>query len=210
MVVAFSYFVSFQIANFDFLPVTGCKSAVFVTAMSGNEGGVVGLRGSSLACFTCEFQTHNCGHVVKLTASEEELVFEMPDFLVDFFAEKSFRSSTLSTTTRKEWTIKTMSLSKNSFELSVSQKQAFSTLEEILKSKLSNTGLVELDSPSSNPLCPKCSLQCLEQSSRQVPCFLKKMVFHCEGKCLFYELSVFNTQNINTAKERKRPCFTGR
>ena len=41
---------------------------------------VIGLKGGSMACFTCDCQTHNCEHVLKLTASEEELVPEMPDF----------------------------------------------------------------------------------------------------------------------------------
>ena len=61
--------------------------------MTGSEDGVVGLRGSSLSCFSCEFQVQSCQHVVKLVASEEELVYEMPDFLVDFFAEKCYRAS---------------------------------------------------------------------------------------------------------------------
>ena len=95
------------------MPVNGCKTAVFVSAMTGSEGGVVGLRGSSLSCFSCEFQVQSCQHVVKLAASEEELVYEMPDFLVDFFAEKCYRASAFETSgqsnIRKEWTIRSLS-----------------------------------------------------------------------------------------------------
>lgn len=168
--------------------------------MTGSEGGVVGLRGSSLSCFSCEFQVQSCQHVVKLAASEEELVYEMPDFLVDFFAEKCYRASAYEmsgqSNIRKEWTIRSLSFEKISFNLSISQKGVFSSLEEILKSKCSGTGRIEFfpETPSDHKTCPKCSQQCLGQFSRQVPCLLKKMVFNCEGKCFFF---FFNTLTCN-------------
>ena len=56
-------------------------------------------------------------HVVKLAASEEELVYEMPDSLVDFFAEKCYRASAYEksgqSNKRKDWTIRSLSFEKN-------------------------------------------------------------------------------------------------
>lgn len=177
--------VSFKVANRQIFPVSGCEFTVFVAG--DKEDGVVGLQGSNIVCFTCEHQADNCEHVAKLTASEEELAFEMADFLVDFFAERSFRASSSSSTTdttRKEWHVKCLSVKKISFNLTACQKQVFSTLEDILNSMISNNGLVKLIpdfSSTSSPTCPKCSFQCSETGSRQVPCFLKKKVFQCEG-----------------------------
>ena len=71
----------------------------------------------------------------------------MPDFLMDFFAEKHFRTSSAASTTettRKEWYAKSVSAKKISFELNVCQRQAFSQLEEVLNAKTSSNGLVTL------------------------------------------------------------------
>lgn len=116
----------------------------------------------------------------------------MPDFLMDFFAEKHFRASSAASTTettRKEWYAKSVSAKKISFELTVCQRQVFSKLEEVLNAKItSSNGLVTLipEFFSSYPICPKCQTQCSERCSRKVSCFLKKTVFRCEGKESFF------------------------
>ena len=172
------------------MPVSGSKFAIFVAGIE--EGGVVGLQGSNIVCFTCEHQANSCEHVEKLRTTEEELVFEMPDFLMDFFAEKHFRASSAASTTettRKEWYAKSVSAKKISFELTVCQRQVFSKLEEVLNAKItSSNGLVTLipEFFSSYPICPKCQTQCSEWCSRKVSCFLKKTVFRCEGKESFF------------------------
>ena len=164
-------------ASHGLLPVSGSKFAVFVAGIE--EDGVVGLQGSNIVCFTCEHQVSSCEHIDKLRTSEGELVFEMPDFLMDFFAEKHFRaSSALSTTetTRKEWYAKSVSAKKISFELTFCQRQAFSQLEGVLNTKTSSNGLVTLipECFSSSHICPKCQTQCSERCSRKVSCFLEK------------------------------------
>ena len=182
------YSFSFKVANQNFLPVSGRQFTVFV--VGDEKEGVVGLHGANLTCLTCQQQDNSCEHVRKLTASEQDLMNEMPDFLVDFFAEKSYRSSsTEASTTRREWCQKPVSQNKIEFDLTASQKENFSALEQVLQSKLSSDGLVQLKPEFSTridaPVCPKCLTQCIEQSSRRVPCFLKKKVFHCEGKYNF-------------------------
>lgn len=67
------------------LPVIGSKNALF---LAGLADGLTGLQISNIVCFTCEYQDSCCEHVSKLRTSEGELVFEMPDHLMDFFAEK--------------------------------------------------------------------------------------------------------------------------
>lgn len=69
------------------LPVIGSKNALF---LAGLADGLTGLQISNIVCFTCEYQDSCCEHVSKLTTSEGEVVFEMPDYLMDFFAEKNF------------------------------------------------------------------------------------------------------------------------
>ena len=60
---------------------------------------MVGLQGALITCFTCE------RHVTYIIESEEGMEHEMPDFLVDFFAERNYGESTLASanTPRKEW-----------------------------------------------------------------------------------------------------------
>lgn len=72
------------------LPVIGSKNALF---LAGLADGLTGLHISNIVCFTCEHQDSCCAHVSKLRTSEGELVFEMPDCLMDFFAEKHFMAS---------------------------------------------------------------------------------------------------------------------
>ena len=108
---------------------------------------------------------------------------EMPDFLVDFFAERNYRESTRvvsANTPRKEWKPRPVSWRKIPFQLSTGQKETFSTLEYLLRAKMSSTDLVLLR-PSLPPCCPKCSSQCIGLP-RKALCFLKKQMLHCEGK----------------------------
>ena len=79
-----------MMASHGLLPVIGSKNALF---LAGLADGVTGLQISNIVCFTCEHQESCCAHVSKLETSEGELVFEMPDFLMDFFAEKHFMAS---------------------------------------------------------------------------------------------------------------------
>ena len=193
------------VSNGNFLPVSGGQFTVFVAG--DRDDGVVGLKGGSMACFTCDCQTHNCEHVLKLTASEEELVLEMPDFLVDFFSEKNFRSSpAVSAASRKDWLIKPVSEKKFLFDLTASQKETFAALEEVLLSKQAPTGLVQfIPELSATPECPKCSSRCIEQCSRQALCFLKKKVFQCEDRQMLFLFK--NTSCFKLFKNTKqRTC----
>ena len=45
------------VSNGNFLPVSGGQFTVFVAG--DRDDGVVGLKGGSMACFTCDCQTHN-------------------------------------------------------------------------------------------------------------------------------------------------------
>lgn len=42
---------NYQMASHGLLPVSGSKFAIFVAGIE--EGGVVGLQGSNIVCFTC-------------------------------------------------------------------------------------------------------------------------------------------------------------
>lgn len=108
---------------------------------------------------------------------------EMPDFLVDFFAERNYRESTVvsANTPRKEWKPRPVSWRKIPFQLSTGQKETFSTLESLLQAKMSSSDLVLL-TPSLPPCCPKCSSQCIGLP-RKALCFLKKRMLHCEVLC---------------------------
>ena len=136
-----------------------------------------------ITCFTCDHQVHTCQHVTNIIESEEGMEHEMPDFLVDFFAKRNYRESTRvvsANTPRKEWKPRPVSWRKIPFQLSTGQKETFSTLENLLRAKMSSTDLVLL-SPSLPPCCPKCSSQCIGLP-RKALCFLKKQMLHCEGK----------------------------
>ena len=113
---------------------------------------------------------------------------------------------------RKEWIVKPVSQKKILFDLTAGQKQAFSTLEEILLSKRSFNGLVQLMPEfSSISLCSKCLGPCTEKSSRRVPCFLRKKVFQCEGNlqtiiqttCLTHTVSLRNLYYFSGIFENK-------
>ena len=100
---------------------------------------------------------------------------------MDFFAERNYRESTLvsANTSRKEWKLRPVSWNKIPFQLSAAQKKVFSTLDNVLREKMSCTDLVLL-TPSLPPYCPKCSSHCISQP-RKALCFLKKQMLHCEG-----------------------------
>lgn len=152
----------FQDVCHEFLPLNGNHFTIFVCGNT--QHGVVGLQGALITCFTSDYQVHTCEHVTKVTESEEGMEHEMPDFLVDFFAERNYRESTLvaANTSRKEWKIRPVSWNEIPFQLSTTQKEIFSTLENVLHAKMSPTGLVLL-TPSLPPSCPKCSSQCIDQ-----------------------------------------------
>ena len=169
----------FQDDRHEFLPLNGSNFTIFVHGNA--QHGVVGLQGALITCFTCDHQVHSCEHVTKITESEEGMEHEMPDFLVDFFAERNYRESTLvsANTSRKEWKLRPVSWNKIPFQLSAAQKKVFSTLDNVLREKMSCTDLVLL-TPSLPPYCPKCSSHCISQP-RKALCFLKKQMLHCEG-----------------------------
>ena len=108
----------------------------------------------------------------------------MWDFLVYFFAERNFQESTESvavTTTCKEWKIRSVSCLKKYHSIYQQHKKVFSSLEDVLCGKMSTTDLVLL-TPNLSPSCPKCSSQCISQTT-QALCFLKKQTWQCcEGK----------------------------
>ena len=66
------------------------------------------------------------------------------------------------------------------FHLLTTQKKVFSSLEDVLCGKISTTDLVLL-TPNLSPSCPKCSSQCISQTT-QALCFLKQQTWQCEGK----------------------------
>ena len=77
----------------------------------------------------CDHQCHNCGHVTKVAESEEIMGHEMPDFLVDLFAERNFQESTESVaaaTTHKEWKIRSVSCKKNTIPSINNTKKKYS------------------------------------------------------------------------------------
>ena len=76
----------FQDVCHEFLPLNGNHFTIFVCGNT--QHGVVGLQGALITCFTSDYQVHTCEYVTKVTESEEGMEHEMPDFLVDFFAER--------------------------------------------------------------------------------------------------------------------------
>ena len=72
------------------------------------------------------------------------------------------------------------SVKKIPFHLSTTHKKVFSSLKDVLCGKMSTTDLVLL-TPNLSPSCPKCSSQCISQTT-QALCFLKKQTWQCEGK----------------------------
>lgn len=132
----------FQDVCHEFLPLNGNHFTIFVCGNT--QHGVVGLQGALVTCFTSDYQVHTCEHVTKVTESEEGMEHEMPDFLVDFFAERNVffdQESTLvaANTSRKEWKIRPVSWNKTPLQLSTTQKEIFSTLENVLHAKMSPT-----------------------------------------------------------------------
>ena len=154
------------------MPLNGNNFTIFV---HGNkQHGVVGLQVALITCFICDHQRHNCEHVTKVAESEEIMGHKMHDFLVDFFAERNFQESTESVaaaTTHKEWKIRSVSCKKNTIPSINNTKKVFS-LEDVLCGKMSTTDLVLL-TPNLSPSCPKCSLQCISQTTQALS-FLKK------------------------------------
>ena len=175
----FPFDLLFQDESHEFLPLNGNKFTIFVRGDT--EHGVVGLQGALITCFSCDHQVHTCKHVTKVMESEEGMEHEMPDFLVDFYAERNYRESTLvaTNTSRKEWKLRAVSWNKIPFELSSAQRAVFSTLENVLEGKKSSTDVVLL-TPSPPPCCPKCASECISHP-RKAFCFLKKQMLHCEG-----------------------------
>ncbi|RMX54829.1 hypothetical protein pdam_00024285 [Pocillopora damicornis] len=150
----------------DLLPLNGNNFTIFV---HGNkQHGVVGLQGALITCFICDHQHHNCEHVTKVEESEETVEHKMPDVL----STESVAAAT------KEWKIRSVSCKKIPFHLSATQKK-YSPLEEVLCGKMSTTDLVLL-TPNLSPSCPKCSSQCISQTT-QALCLLKKQTWQCEG-----------------------------
>ena len=88
--------------------------------------------------------------------------------------------SVAAATARNEWEIRSVSCKKIPFHLSTTHKKVFSSLEDVLCGKMSTTDLVLL-TPNLSPSCPKCSSQCISQTT-QALCFLKKQTWQCEGK----------------------------
>ena len=140
------------------MPLNGNNFTIFV---HGNkQHGVVGLQGALITCFICDHQCHNCEDVTKVAESEETMEHKMPDFLVDFFAERNFQESTESVaaaTICKEGKIRSVSCKKNTIPWIINTKK-FSPLEDVLCGKMSTTALVLL-TPNLSPSCPKCSWQ---------------------------------------------------
>ena len=145
--------------------------------------GVVGLQGADMTCFTCVHHINDCQHVTKIVESEEILENEMPDCLVDFYAELNYRRSVSApaVVARQEWRIRAVSSQKISFNLTSVQKNIYSNLEGILHAKASDTGLVLEPVLQTSLSCPMCSSQCIGKSRRAL-CFLKKRIYHCEGR----------------------------
>jgi len=86
----------FQDESHDLLPLNGNNFTIFVPGNT--KHGVVGLQGALITCLTCDHQVHTCEHVTKIMESEEGMEHKMPDFLVDFFAKRNYRESTLVST----------------------------------------------------------------------------------------------------------------
>ena len=113
--------------------------------------------------------------ITKVAESEEIMGHKMHDFLVDFFAERNFQESTESVavaTTHKEWKIRSVSCKKKYHSIYQQHKKVFSSLEDVLCGKMSTTDLVLL-TPNLSPSCPKCSSQCISQTTQALS-FLKK------------------------------------
>lgn len=110
------------------MPLNGKDFVIFVRG--NQQHGVVGLQGASITCFTCEHSVNACEHVARITAAEQQLECEMPDFLVNFIAERNYQQSLLSSaaTMHKERKLTAASKSKISFCLTPLQKQVFSAL----------------------------------------------------------------------------------
>ena len=110
------------------MPLNGNNFTIFV---HGNkQHGVVGLQGALITCFICDHQCHNCEHVTKVAESEETIEHKMPDFLVDFVAERNFQESTESVaaaTICKEWKIRSVSCKKKYHSIYQQHKKVFSS-----------------------------------------------------------------------------------
>ena len=103
----------------------------FTIFVHGNkQHGVVGLQGALITCFICDHQRHNCEDVTKVAESEETMEHKMPDFLVDFFAERNFQESTESVaaaTICKEGKIRSVSCKKKYHSMYHQHKKVFSS-----------------------------------------------------------------------------------
>jgi len=87
---------TYQDESHDLLPLNGNNFTIFVPGNT--KHGVVGFQGALITCLTCDHQVHTCERVTKIMESEEGMEHEMPDFLVDFFAKRNYRESTLVST----------------------------------------------------------------------------------------------------------------
>lgn len=164
----------FQDVCHEFLPLNGNHFTIFVRGNT--QHGVVGLQGALITCFTSDYQVHTCEHVTKVTESEEGMEHEMPDFLVDFFAERNDRESTLvaANTSRKEWKIRLVSWNEIPFQLSTTQKEIFSTFRKCSTCK-NVSYWFGAAYPQLTSLLPKVFIS-VHWSAK------KKQMWQCEGK----------------------------
>ena len=161
---------------------------IAASTRSNTSDGVVGLQGSSITCFTCEYHIHDCEHVKYLKQREEEECFDLPDCLVDLFAEQHLRCGTATSTRLSERIPRSISYLQIPFNMTPSMKTTFQLVEQTLDSLKAPSGVVQLypSIPTGRSVCPKCSSGwAFEDPQRSGPqtilCFAKNRIFYCEG-----------------------------